>query len=180
MLVPAIVAQQPERTPRFLFAVGPTWNRGLTGLHVRAEYPFLRHTWISLRVEGGGRWTPTQAFSQPSILYGDGSHVQGTWQYADLNFGVAATVTPVSRGRVAPYLLFGVAALQAWTNGQTYYTNPQGGLAYMNPPGSATRGEIASLWGLGTRVRLNDRTIQIELRTSGARRDLAIGSSLRF
>jgi hypothetical protein len=135
------------------------------GLHLRAEYHILRDRWLGLRIEGGGRWTPTQNFSfAPVDQY-------GSWQYMDVNLGVAATITPVPRGRIAPYLVFGVSATQSWTNIQYYGTQSR--------TRSGSYGSLDTFWGLGTRVRLGERLIQMELRLSH-RYDLTIGTGFRF
>jgi len=145
VLSPPLVAQEPTKAPPFALAVGPTWSRygHLTGLHVRGEYYLMRDRWLGLRVDAGGRWTPTQTVSSPSGLYGDSSRYEGTGQAADVHLGLTATLTPWPHSRLAPYLLTGVAAVQRWSSGGGAYTNPDGSLAQRVPERAITRGSFA-------------------------------------
>jgi len=182
VLSPPLVAQEPTKASRFGLAVGPTWSRygHLTGLHLRGEYYVIRDRWLGLRVDAGGRWTPTQTVSSPSGIYGDSSRYEGTGQTADVHLGLTATLTPWPRGSLSPYLLTGVAAVQRWSSGGGSYANPDGSVAQRVPERAVTRGSFAFSTGLGLRVRFGGRLVQLDFRRDAWMRDLTLGSALRF
>src|SRR5207247_6342489 len=100
---------------------------GITGGQLRAEYsltPFERV--VGLRVHLGTFWTPTQSYSRPSILYGEGSSFEGVGQTALLDLGVTGSITPWPRGRVWCYVLTGVGVFQNWNYGSGYYRRADG------------------------------------------------------
>lgn len=132
--------------------------------------------------KAGGRWTPTHAFSSPTLLYGEGSTYQGWGQSADLTLGVAATVTPWPRAAFSPYLVTGVAAVQSWNHGHSYYQEADGSLATPLRPYSGTLGEFAPILGLGLRVRVGNRYLRLEARqwAGSLMRELTLGTALRF
>jgi len=183
---PPGAAQGQAPAPRFFLALGPAWSgwrSTLAGLHLRAEYYLTRRDRaVSLRAEAGSRWTPTQAISIPTILYGDGSSFEGMAQSADLTLGLTASVTPWPTGRFSPYLLTGLAAVQSWTRSQGYYRAGDGALAApVSPPHSSTRGWFAGVVGVGLRARFGNYSLQLEARRIGTdTRAVTLGTALRF
>lgn len=185
-VTPTLQAQQPTRVSPFMLAGGPTWNDNLTGLLLRTQYEIVPGRWFGLRAEAGGRWTPTQTFSTPSVLNGADSRLAGIAQAADIHLGLSATLTALPSRAVSPYLVLGVTAVQTWNSG-TYFYEPLSG-----PPGVAlppltrsswTRGELAAVGGLGMRVRLGNRPLQVEARYcagSAHMYDVTLGTVVRF
>jgi hypothetical protein len=180
LLPSTLTAQHPTKQSAFVLAVGPTWNANVTGLHLRAQYQLVPGRWFGLRAEAGGRWTPTQYYSEPSVS--DWPGLEALAQDADVHLGLSATLAAPLPGPVAPYLVIGAAALQRWSSGTYWSTNPGGGQSI---PGrySWTRGEFASIYGLGMRVRLGGRPVQVEARLYGSSAhmyDVTLGTALRF
>ena len=161
-------SQTPSDSNRLGLAFGSSWSRQprLIGLQLRATYDLTpRDRMLSFRAEAGGRWTPTQAFTTGSILYGEGSSYTGCAQSADLSLGVAAVLTPLPKARISPSLVMGVAAVQSWRGGNGYYRMPDGTpVASATPLFSRTRGALAVTPGLGIRFRLGHRVFQLEAR----------------
>ena len=155
---------------------------GITGGQLRAEYsltPFERV--VGLRVHLGTFWTPTQSYSRPSILYGEGSSFEGVGQTALLDLGVTGSITPWPRGRVSPYVVAGVAALQTRRKGSAYYRRGDGSVAEFVPPGSGTHGDIRAIVGAGLRVRVGGRLLQLEARElRGSLSAFSLGTALHF
>ena len=155
---------------------------GITGGQLRAEYsltPFERV--VGLRVHLGTFWTPTQSYSRPSILYGEGSSFEGVGQTALLDLGVTGSITPWPRGRVSPYAVAGVAVLQTWRQGSGYYRHGDGSVAEFVPPGSGTHGDIRAIVGAGLRVRVGGRLLQLEARElRGSLSVVSLGTALHF
>ena len=179
----ALGAQESPKPARFGIAVGPAWAPYATGFHLRAEYAVVQQRRLELQVYAGGLWTPTQSYSTPSVLYGDGSRFVGTNQIMRLHVGMVGIIMPW-RGRISPYLVAGIAAVQSWSQGVGGYYNPDGSLAEPVPPGSETRGDVVSISGIGLRLRVGDRPIQLELRRyyggRGQMHDLTLGTALPF
>jgi hypothetical protein len=185
-VTPTLHAQQRARVSPFMLAVGPTWNENLTGLLLRTQYAIVPGRWFGLRVEAGGRWTPTQTFSEPMVLNEAGAQRAGIAQAADIHLGLSATLTAPLSQVVSPYLVLGVAAVQTWSSGTYFYEPPNGppGVAYFPVSSSSwTRGEIAGIGGLGIRMRLGDRLVQVETRYlagSAHMYDVTLGTVMRF
>src|SRR6266513_391693 len=142
-------AQEPQSSKsgnRLILSAGLGWSGSccqFTGGQVRAEYsltPLERV--VGLRVHLGTFWTPTQSFSRPSILYGDGSSFEGVGQTALVDLGFTGSITPWPRGRVSPYAVAGVAVFQTWRQGSGYYRRGDGSVTEFVPPGSGTHGDI--------------------------------------
>lgn len=178
-------SQPSKRGDRLFLSAGPGTTfgpAGLTGLHFRADYHLIPLERVAgLRVHLGAFWTPTQSYSVPSILYGDGSTFEGTAQAAHLDFGVTGSVTPWPRGRVSPYIIAGVAALQRWSYGSGYHLRPDGTLGTYDPPRGGTRGGVALVVGAGLRVRAGGRLLQFEVRQlPGIQSTFGVGTALHF
>jgi hypothetical protein len=180
LLPSTLTAQHPTKHSAFVLAVGPTWNENVTGLHLRAQYQLVPGRWFGLRAEAGGRWTPTQYYSQPWVS--DFPRVETFAQDAGVQLGLSATLTAPLPGPVAPYLVIGAAAVQRWSSG-TYWSTSPGGEQSIPGRYSFTRGEFASIYGLGMRVRLGGRPVQVEARFLGSSAhmyDVTLGTALRF
>lgn len=180
LTISALTAQQPPTPVRLGLAVGPAWRDQLTGLQLRAEYSLMRDRWLGLRVDLGGRWTPTQSYSASTVLYGDGGHYDGTAQAADVYLGLATILSPWSRAPVSPYLVAGVAAVQSWNSGRGAYRYADGSLALAVPSSSWTRGDLVVVTGVGLRLRLGGRPILLEVQRYGQTRAFTLGTALRF
>jgi hypothetical protein len=189
LILPAVGrGQDPQPSKpgdRLILSAGLGWTAcrcQLTGGQLRAEYsltPLERV--VGLRVHLGTFWTPTQSYSTPSILYGEGSTFEGVGQTALLDLGVTGSITPWPRGRVSPYVVAGVAALQNWSYGSGYYRRADGTPAAAIPPGSRTRGDFGVIVGAGLRARVGGRLVQLELRRlSGRLSTLGLGTTLHF
>ena len=180
LTVSALTAQQSPKPAPLVLAIGPAWSAQLTGLQLRAEYSLIRDRWLNLRVDAGGRWTPTQGLSRPSVLYGDGSRFEGMAQAADVHLGLATILSPLSRAPVSPYLVAGVAAVQSWSSGRGAYRYTDGSLAQAVPSSSWTRGDFVVVTGVGLRLRLGGRPIQLEVQRYGQTRAVTLGAALQF
>jgi len=189
LIVPAVGhAQEPQPSKpgdRLILSAGLGWTAcrcQFTGGQLRAEYSLTPvERVIGLRVHLGTFWTPTQCYSRPSILYGDGSSFEGVGQTALLDLGVTGSITPWPRGRVSPYVLAGVAAYQNWNYGSGYYRRADGTPAATIPPVSRTRGDFGLVVGAGLRARVGGRLVQLELRQLGHRLStLGLGTTLHF
>src|SRR6059058_4246573 len=139
-------AQEPQFSKsgnRLILSAGLGWSGSccqFTGGQVRAEYSLTPvERVVGLRVHLGTFWTPTQSYSVPSFLYGEGSTFEGVGQAGIVDLGVTGSITPWPRGRVSPYVVAGVAALQNWNYGSGYYRRVDGTSAYSMPPRSVTR-----------------------------------------
>jgi len=189
LILPAVArAQEPQPSKlgdRLILSAGLGWTPchcQFTGGQLRAEYsltPLERV--VGLRVHLGAFWTPTQSYSVPSILYGEGSTFEGVGQATLLDLGVTGSITPWPRGRVSPYVVAGVAALQNWNYGSGYYRRADGTPAFSMPPSSRTRGDLGLVVGAGLRVRVGGRLLQFELRQlTGRLSTLGLGTVLHF
>ena len=170
---------------RLFLSAGLGWTAchcRFTGGQLRAEYsltPIERV--VGLRVHLGTFWTPTQSYSRPSILYGEGSSFEGVGQTALVDLGVTGSITPWPRGRVSPYAVAGVAVLQTWRQGSGYYRHGDGSVAEFVPPGSGTHGDIRAIVGAGLRVRVGGRLLQLEARElRGSLSVVSLGTALHF
>jgi hypothetical protein len=178
-------AQEPRPSKlgdRLFVSAGPGWSSQLTGLHLRGEYSLTAlERVVGVRVHLGAFWTPTQSFSTPSILYGDGSTFEGFSQRAQLDLGVTGSVTPWPRARVSPYAVAGVAALQQWSHGSGYYRRADGTPAESRPPGGSTQGGFTAIVAAGLRVRIGQHLWQLEARQlPGMQSTLSLGTALHF
>ncbi len=189
LILPAVGrAQEPQPSKlgdRLTLSAGLGWGGSccqFTGGQVRAEYSLTPvERVVGLRVHLGTFWTPTQSFSRPSILYGDGSTFEGVGQAALVDLGVTGSITPWPRGRVSPYVLAGVAAVQSWTHRSGYYRRGDGTPAFSVPPSSGTRGDLGLVVGAGLRVRVGGRLFQLEARElRGSFSAFSLGTSLHF
>jgi hypothetical protein len=189
LILPAVGRAQdpPSSNPgdRLILSVGPGWTAcrcQFIGGQLRAEYsltPLERV--VGLRVHLGAFWTPTQSYSVPSILYGEGSTFEGVGQATLLDLGVTGSITPWPRGRVSPYVVAGVAALQNWKYGSGYYRRADGTPAFAMPPRSGTRGDVGVVVGAGLRVRVGGRLLQLEARElGGSLSAFSLGTALHF
>jgi len=164
---------------RWTLSAGPEWTSNLGGFiggRVRGEYDLMRPTKpLRLRLELGGYWEPTQNYSGTYVLAG-GSFA-GSRQSVDLTFGVSASLTPLPRARVAPYVTFGVLGQQLWAHGDYFITTAD---TNTNGTFSGSLGRIIVPFGLGIRGRLGSRMLQVEIRRSEHRTALMIGTSLPF
>src|SRR2546423_3745128 len=157
LILPAVGHAQESHSSkpgdRLILSAGLGWTAcrcQFTGGQLRAEYsltPLERV--VGLPVHLGTFWTPTQSYSRPSILYGEGSSFEGVGQTALVDLGVTGSITPWPRGRVSPYAVAGVAVFQTWRQGSGYYRRSDGSVVEFVPPGSGTRGDIRAARGPG-------------------------------
>ena len=189
LILPAVGrAQEPQSSKpgdRLFLSAGPgrTFGGGrLTGLQLRAEYSLTPpERVVGVRAHLGAFWTPTQSYSTPSILYGEGSTFEGFGQGAHLDLGVTGSVTPWPRARLSPYVVAGGAVLQQWSYGSGYYRRPDGTMAASWPPGGGTRGGFTPILGAGLRVRIGHHLWQLEARQlPGIQSALSLGTALHF
>jgi hypothetical protein len=188
LILPAIArAQEPQFSKpgdRLFLSAGPgrTFGGQLTGLHVRAEYslsPLERV--VGARLHLGVFWTPTQGYSSPSALYGEGSTFEGFGQSAHLDLGITGSVTPWPRARVSPYVVVGVAALQQWRYGSGYYRRADGTMAASFPPRMIARGGFTAVVAAGLRLRVGGHLWLVEARQlPGVQSTFSLGTALRF
>src|SRR5439155_26269147 len=82
-----------------------------------------------------------------------GCQRRGSGTIQVLNLGVTSVITPWPRGRVSPYVVAGVAALQTWSSGSGYYRRANGTVGSIMPPNFGTHGDIRAIVGAGLRVR---------------------------
>ena len=181
-------AQEPQSSKsgnRLILSAGVGWSGSccqFTGGQVRAEYSLTPvERVVGLRVHLGTFWTPTQSYSVPSFLYGEGSTFEGVGQAAIVDLGVTGSITPWPRGRVSPYVVAGVAVFQTWRQGSGYYRRGDGSVAEFVPPGSGTHGDIRAIVGAGLRVRVGGRLLQLEARElRGSLSAFSLGTALHF
>ena len=129
----------------------------------------------------GTFWTPTQSYSRPSIQYGEGSTFEEVGQTRLVDLGVTGSITPWPRGRVSPYAVAGVAALQTWSSGSGYYRRANGTVGSIMPPNFGTHGDIRAIVGAGLRVRVGGRLVQLEARElRGSLSAITPGTTLHF
>jgi outer membrane protein with beta-barrel domain len=165
---------------RWTVSAGPEWGlvtpvTHLWGFRVRAEYDLTRpSSAFGLRLEGGTRWSPTQSY-----FFSDGI---GTWagteQKLDVMVGLNASLSPMPRARVSPFVSFGVFGRQTWVNGSKFFGlgSPSGTI----PDITNTRGDIIASLGVGARVRLGGRSFQLELRRLYGQNGFTFGTRLPF
>ena len=179
-------SQPVKRDHRLVFSAGFGRSAGAAqfkGLRLGAEYhvtPVERV--FGLRAHLGAFWTPTQSFTVPSALYGLGSTFVGSGQVMNLDLGVTGSITPFPRGRVSPYVLGGLTALQRWQNAQWgYYRRADGSIAEIRPAGSGTTGQFGIVVGAGLRIRAGGRLLQFEIRQlPGVQSTYSVGTTLHF
>jgi hypothetical protein len=174
----SLAAQEPVRPARFVLAVGPAWTQvpHLPGVQLGVQYDLARYRWFGLQLDAGGYWQPTQSYSLSSPF----ATVEGTGQSLHVHVGSAAKVTPFPRAWISPYGLMGIAAVQLWTTGVSYYRTSTGSVASVTR-GSGTSGELRAFMGLGLRLRFGDRPVQLEMRRfSGIVDAFTLGTALRF
>ena len=111
---------------RWTVSAGPEWNRSwiaplerTLGVRTRAEYDLTRpNNVFGLRFETSARWSPAHGYSRSS-----GSDAWGgTVQSFDLMLGFNASVSPMPRARVSPYVTVGVYGVQQWLQWSYYQT----------------------------------------------------------
>jgi len=145
-------AQEPQpSTPgdRLFLSAGLGWSAchcQFQGGQLRVEYavtPVERV--VGLRVQIGAFWTPSQRYSFPSALYDQGATAEGVGQSTVLDFGVTGAITPWPRGRVSPYVVGGLAALQTWSSGSGYYHRADGTVGKIPAPNFGTHGDIRAI-----------------------------------
>jgi hypothetical protein len=188
LVLPAVGrAQEPQPSKlgdRLILSAGLGWTPcrcQFTGGQLRAEYsltPLDRV--VGLRVHLGGFWTPTQRYSVPSAVYGEGSTFEGVANAAQVDWGVTGSITPWPRGRVSPYIVAGVATLHGWNNGSGYFRRADGTAAERRQWRGGPRG-LALVVGAGLRLRVGGRLLQFELRQlPGKLTTVGIGTVLPF
>ena len=181
-------AQEPRPSTggdRLFLSAGLAWSAchcQFTGGQLRAEYSLTPVERVAgLRVQTGVFWTPTQRYSLPSALYGEGSTAEGVGQSTVLDLGVTGSITPWPRGRVSPYVVAGLAALQTWSHGSGYYRRADGTVGAIMPPNFGTYGDIRAIVGAGLRVRVGGRLLQLEARElRGSLSAFTLGTGLHF
>ncbi len=189
LILPAVGrAQEPQSSTsgdRLILSAGLgriDCRCGITGGQLRAEYSVTppEHV-VGLRVQLGTFWAPTQRYSIPSVLFPDGgSFVEGVGRTTVLDFGVTGSITPWPGGRVSPYVVAGLAALQTWTHRSAYYRSADGTAAWFLPPGSGGH-NIRAIVGAGLRVRVGERLLQLEARElRGSLSAFTLGTGLHF
>jgi hypothetical protein len=173
-------AQTVPSPSRWTLSAGPSWRFNSTelwGMRFRANYDLIKpYRPLQLRLEVGGLWGPTHSFLRS---YTDGPIVLGQDQTVDLAFGLSASLSPLPRARLAPYVTFGVLARQVWSHGWEVPDGPLG-LYGSTTPQSVTFGEIVSTFGFGVRARLGGRPLEIEYRILGHHQSVTIGTRLPF
>jgi hypothetical protein len=188
LILPAVGrAQEPLPSTsgdRLIVSAGLGWGAchcRFQGGQLRAEYSVTppEHV-VGLRVQLGTFWAPTQRYSFPSVLVPYGSFVEGVGRSTTLDFGVTGSITPWPRGRVSPYVVAGLAALQTWTDGSGYYPSADSTAAWFMAPGFGGH-NIRAIVGAGLRVRVSGRLLQFEARElRGSLSAVSLGTALHF
>lgn len=165
---------------RWTFSTGPEWSRGIPqirtwGARLRAEYDITRpNSVFGIRLETGARWSPTQSY-----FYSDGI---GTWagteQQFDLLVGLNASLSPLPRARVSPYVAVGIFGRQEWTYGSRFFGTSSSSTS--TPVRTYSRGDIVGSLGLGFRARVGGRSFQLELRRLYDHNGVTFGTRLPF
>jgi hypothetical protein len=188
LILPAVGrAQEPQSSTRdrLFVSAGLGWSVchcQFHGAQLRAEYSLTpAERVVGLRMDLGAFWTPAQRYSFPSALYDQGATTEGVGQSTVLNLGVTSVITPWPRGRVSPYVVAGVAALQTWSSGSGYYRRANGTVGSIMPPNFGTHGDIRAIVGAGLRVRVGGRLVQLEARElRGSLSAITLGTTLHF
>lgn len=160
------------------------WNHEFDGLRLGAEYHFTPvERVLGFRAHLGTFWTPTQAYSRRTAFYEPGFTFEGFGQVVQLDLGVTASLTPWPRGRVSPYGLLGLAAVQQWTSGWGYYREANGNVSStQRAPTSMSSGAFGLVIGGGLRVRAGGRLWQFEVRRlpSATQTTYSFGTAIHF
>ena len=168
---------------RWTFSAGPEWvqwgsqtQATLWGVRLRAEYDLTKPTSIfGLRLEGGGRWGPTQGYFYESGPFSVG----GSEQRMDLMLGLSGGLSPFPRARFSPYVTMGIFGRQKWMQGSSFIYDSTT-LVWRDPYSSHTNGDIIGTLGVGVRARLAGRSFQLELRRIYDHNGLTFGTRLPF
>jgi hypothetical protein len=175
-----LAAQQSPQPDPLVFAGGFTRSGTVSGLQLGAQYYLRRDRWLGLRMEAAGYWSPTQRFSS-SYNIGDLGSFEGSGGTAGFHLGLAVIASPLPRGRISPYVLFGPTRFQSWHTEQGEYLNQDGTSARLVPPHSWYQAQLRWARGIGLRLRLGDRPFELEYRSYGrGSRTYSLGTSLRF
>jgi hypothetical protein len=175
-----LAAQESPKPAPLVVAGGITRSGTLSGLQLGAQY-YLRHDrWLGLRIEAAGYWSPTQSFSS-TYTVGDLGGYQGSGRTTGFHLGVAAVASPLPRGRISPYVVFGPSRFQSWHSEQGEYLNRDGSSAELVPPHTWYRAELRLVRGIGVRLRLGDRPLDLEYRSYGGHMSAyTLGTTLHF
>lgn len=164
---------------RWTLSTGPEWTPHGTpmwGARFRAEYDLTRpNSVFGVRLETGARWSPTQTYFFPA-----GPVFSASWstqQRLDLMLGLNASLSPIPRARVSPYVSMGVFGRQQWTHGSYYIA---GETSPTTSSLSTTRGDIVTTLGVGLRLRLGGHAFQLELRGVQTELGLTLGTRIPF
>jgi len=75
----------------------------------------------------------------------------------------------------------GLAALQTWSSGSGYYHRADGTVGKIPAPNFGTHGDIRAIVGVGLRVRVGGRLLQLEARElRGSLSAVSLGTALHF
>ncbi len=171
-----VLASPVAAQSRWTLSAGPEWWTSVGG-RVRGEYDLIKPDRpVRVRFELGGYWEPTQNYFGTYVVRENGSYL-GSRQAVDLAFGVTASLTPLPRARVAPYVSIGVLARQVWAHGWNSITTPD---TNTSATYSGTIGQMIAPYGLGVRARLGAHLFQVEMRRVEHRTALLVGTSLPF
>ena len=172
-------AQAPSR---WTLSAGPSWPNGmrsLWGLRFRANYDLTNpNRPLRLHLEAGGLWGPTHSYFRSYEVIGGGAYGQD--QTFDVAFGLSASLSPVPRARLSPYLTAGVLARQVWRHGWTVFSDASGFSSGSTTPKTLTYGQFVVPLGVGVRARLGGRPFQIEYRLLDMNHSLMFGTRLPF
>ena len=175
-----LAAQEPPKPAPLVLSGGITRSGTLSGLQLGGQYYLRRDRWLGLRMEAAGYWSPTQSFSATYTI-GDLGGYRGSGREAGFHLGVAATASPLPRGPISPYVVFGPSRFQSWHSAQGEYLNRDGSRAELVPPHTWYRAELRLVRGIGVRLRLGDRPFEIEYRSYGGHSSAyTLGTALRF
>jgi hypothetical protein len=158
---------------RWTLSAGPEWSTGWNhpyrawGMRIRAEYDLTKpNRMFALRFESGALWSPTQTYFRQ-----DGS---GTEQMFDVVVGLNASLSPMPRAPVSPYVTLGIFGRQQWVQGSRFPANA----SFSSIPGN--RGAIAGALGVGLRIRLGGQAFQLEYRRLYNHTGLTFGTRIPF
>jgi hypothetical protein len=180
LLVPShLNAQEPDRPAGKLgFATGLA-RSGASGLTARVEYaPLGVERPLSFRLEAGFRWTPAHRFSTSNLI--DGNWHQDVAKGADVAVGATAVLSPSPKGKLAPYVLGGVLAVQEWYSSRSMLPPTPSGSDTGVIPQRTSWGAFHLVGGLGLRARMLGHSFHLEARRYNYTTAFTVGSSLTF
>jgi len=174
-----LVASNAAAQSRWTISTGPEWYRSSLrrtwGMRFRAEYDLTKPTSIfGLRFETGARWSPSQSYF---VSYANSTQ-SGTEQRFDLMAGLSASLSPMPRARVSPYVTLGVFGRQVWDHGTYYFQS--GTFSQSSPIRTQSHGDIIGSLGVGVRARVGGHAFQLELRRLHDHNGLTFGTRLPF